>query len=128
MAKKNKKNAARELIMAQVEQGRKIALRAYTHRVEGFTEGMRVVHQTYGNGEIIIAEECDVTIQSYWMKLDISIPLGGGDRLNNVWVWPGHLKKEEIVEDKKTKIKSKIKKEKVVDAKPKRKRKTRKKK
>jgi hypothetical protein len=123
MAKKK-----RGTVLEQIEEGRRIAWGAYKKNIKGFTVGMRVSHQMYGKGEIVIAEDNDHSLQRYWMKLDNPVSLGGGERLNSAWVWPGHLTKEEIKEDKKSKIKSKLKKEKATDEKPKRKRKTRKKK
>jgi len=118
----------RGTVLEQVEEGRRIAWGAYKRKVKGFTKGMRVVHDSYGKGVIAVVDDRETSLQRYWMNLDVPVSLGGGERLNGVWVWPGHLTKEEIVEDKKEEIKSKLKKEKVADAKPKRKRRTRKKK
>jgi hypothetical protein len=117
----------RGTVLEQIEEGRKIAWGAYKRNVKGFTKGMRVVHQMYGKGEILIAEDNDHSLQRYWMKLDVPVSLGGGERLNSAWIWPGHLEKEE--EPKKKRItKPKAKEEKKPDAKTKRKRRARKKK
>ena len=90
---------------------------------------MRVIHQWYGKGIITIVDYRETSLQSYSMDLDIPISLGGGERLNRVWVWPGHLKHEEVEDHKRKRItKPKAKEEKVSDAKSKRKRTTRKKK
>lgn len=123
-----KEDKKRAYVMAQVEQGKKIAAAAYKRKVKGFTKGMRVIHHWYGKGVITIVDDRENSLQSYSMDLDVPISLGGGERLNRVWVWPGHLKKEVIEEDEKLKIKSKLKQEKTTNAKPKRKRKARKKK
>jgi hypothetical protein len=77
---------------------------------------------------ITIVDDRESSLQSYSMDLDIPISLGGGERLNRVWVWPGHLKREEEETPKKKRItKRKIKEEKI-NVKPKTKRRTRKKK
>ena len=123
-----KEDKKRAYVMAQVEQGKKIAAAAYKRKVKGFTKGMRVIHHWYGKGVITIVDDRGNSLQSYSMDLDVPLSLGGGERLNRAWVWPGHLKKEVIEEDEKTKIKSKLKQEKNTDEKPKRKRRTRKKK
>ena len=123
-----KDDKKRAYVMEQVEQGKKLVAAAYKRKVKGFTKGMRVIHHWYGKGVITLVDDRETSLQSYSMDLDIPISLGGGERLKCVWVWPGHLKKEIIEEDKKTKIKSKLKQEKNTDEKPKRKRRTRKKK
>ncbi len=115
--------------MEQVEQGKKLVAAAYKRKVKGFTKGMRVIHQWYGKGVITIVDDRETSLQSYSMDLDVPISLGGGERLNSVWVWPGHLKHEEEEKPKKKRItKPKAKEEKKPDAKTKRKRRTRKKK
>lgn len=118
-------------IMAQVEQGRKLVESSYKQKVLGFTVGMRVIHHWYGKGVITLADDSETKHQSYSMVLDVPISLGGGERLNRVWVWPGHLKKDEEDEPKKkSNKKSKIKQEEKSNEQPKekRKRKTRRKK
>ena len=125
-----KEDKKRAYVMAQVEQGKKVAAAAYKRKVKGFTKGMRVIHQWYGKGVITIVDDRETSLQSYSVDLDIPISLGGGERLNKVWVWPGHLKPEVEEEDEKKRIiKHKIKEEKTdVKPKAKRKRRTRKKK
>ena len=115
-------------VLEQVEEGRRIAWGAYKRKVKGFTVGMRVEHDNYGKGVIVVVDDRETSLQRYWMNLDMPVSLGGGERLNGVWVWPGHLTKEEIVKDEKEEIKSKLKKEKIINEKPKRKRRARKKK
>ena len=114
--------------MEQVAQGKKLVASAYKRKVKGFTKGMRVIHQWYGKGVITIVDDRETSLQSYSMDLDVPISLGGGERLNRVWVWPGHLKPESEDKPKKKRIiKTKTKEEKT-DVKTKRKRRARKKK
>ena len=101
--------------MEQVEQGKKLVAAAYKRKVKGFTKGMRVIHQWYGKGVITIVDDRETSLQSYSMDLDVPISLGGGERLNRVWVWPGHLKAEEEERSNKKRItKPKIKEEKTL--------------
>ena len=124
-----KDDKKRAYVMEQVEQGKKLVAAAYKRKVKGFTKGMRVIHQWYGKGVITIVDDRETSLQSYSMDLDVPISLGGGERLNRVWVWPGHLKPEKEDKPKQKRIiKPKAKEEKESDAKPKRKRRTRKKK
>jgi hypothetical protein len=124
-----KDDKKRAYVMEQVEQGKKLVAAAYKRKVKGFTKGMRVIHQWYGKGVITVVDDRETSLQSYSMDLDVPISLGGGERLNRVWVWPGHLKPEKEEKPKQKRItKSKLKEEKLPDAKPKRKRRTRKKK
>jgi hypothetical protein len=120
-----KDDKKRAYVMEQIEQGKKLVAAAYKRKVKGFTKGMRVIHQWYGKGVITIVDDRETSLQSYSMDLDVPISLGGGERLNRVWVWPGHLKPEEELERKRI-TKPKTKEEKITDAKTKRKRKTRK--
>ena len=125
-----KDDKKRAYVMEQVEQGKKLVAAAYKRKVKGFTKGMRVIHQWYGKGVITIVDDRETSLQSYSMDLDVPISLGGGERLNRVWVWPGHLKPEAEEKPKKKRVtKPKIKEEKTdVKPKTKRKRKTRSKK
>ena len=122
-----KDDKKRAYVMEQVAQGKKLVASAYKRKVKGFVKGMRVIHQWYGKGVITIVDDRETSLQSYSMDLDVPISLGGGERLNRVWVWPGHLKLEEETKPKqKTISKTKAKEEKISNAKPKRKRRTRK--
>ena len=124
-----KDDKKRAYVMEQVEQGKKLVAAAYKRKVKGFTKGMRVIHQWYGKGVITIVDDRETSLQSYSMDLDVPISLGGGERLNRVWVWPGHLKPEEEEKPKKKRVlKPKAKEEKVSNAKTKRKTRARKKK
>ena len=124
-----KDDKKRAYVMEQVEQGKKLVAAAYKRKIKGFTKGMRVIHHWYGKGVITIVDDRETSLQSYSMDLDVPISLGGGERLNRVWVWPGHLKPEEEEKPKrKTITKPKTKEEKVSNEKSKRKTRTRKKK
>jgi hypothetical protein len=77
-----KEDKKRAYVMAQVEQGKKIAAAAYKRKVKGFTKGMRVIHHWYGKGVITLVDDRENSLQSYSMDLDVPISLGGGERLN----------------------------------------------
>ena len=124
-----KDDKKRAYVMQQVEQGKKLVAAAYKRKIKGFTKGMRVIHNWYGKGVITVVDDRETSLQSYSMDLDVPISLGGGERLNRVWVWPGHLKPEkEETPKKKRVLKPKAKEEKVSNAKTKRKTRARKKK